>query len=317
MCLTSLTSTAQEPPTSVIPYSGQLFSHGKPVSQDEPVPMAFALYSGDLSPLPASPAAAPEQAGTLTRRWTSWPVEADQEPEAASTVGQAQTVGVAVRKGRFLVHLGGGQQRPLQDSVFDHESLYVVAWVWNGSGIFRLPPQRLNAVPHAVTAKRATHFEVTGTLTADTLVARELTADTVTVNNDLRVTRELTADTVTVNNDLRVTGHLTPHYDSGWVPFSRTTPLPLTHNLNALPVLVQVFVSPNANGVPAFPAGERWKNKDNEGRRGTIVSDITLTTCKVLADPSNASLALVYDNYPNQPRTIIYNNAHVRVLMWK
>ena len=68
------------------------------MSQDAPVQMAFALYSGDSSLLPASATnAAPEVEG-LTRHWTSWTVA---EGGNAAIVGE--TFGVNVRNGPLSV----------------------------------------------------------------------------------------------------------------------------------------------------------------------------------------------------------------------
>ena len=163
---------AQAPPTSVIPYSGTLFSQGKPVSQDTDVLMAFALYSGDaITVLPAgSTNEAPDVAladenPSYNRLWTSWTTEDGAASQLSSLLSNnPDTVGVKVRNGRFLVHLGASGQTALPDSVFDQRPLYVVTWVVNTSGAFRLPPQALDKVPHAVTAERANSFEVMGDL---------------------------------------------------------------------------------------------------------------------------------------------------------
>ena len=48
--------------------------------------------------------------------------------------------------------------------MFDQRPLSVVAWVVNENGEFRLPAQVLEKVPHAVTAQRASDFNVDGTL---------------------------------------------------------------------------------------------------------------------------------------------------------
>lgn len=70
-----------------------------------------------------------------------------------------------------MVHLGAeSQQSPLNDSVFDTRPLYVVAWFVNSTGTFRLPPQKLEKVPHAITAERAHDFEVSDTLTTHALI---------------------------------------------------------------------------------------------------------------------------------------------------
>ena len=203
ICLAPTLSWAQDPqqpaePTSVIPYQGTLFSQGKPVSQDAAVQMAFALYSGDPNLLPASAtSAAPKVEVSLTRHWTSWTVA---EGGNAEVIGQ--TFGVNVRNGRFLVHLGAeDHQRALNDSVFDTRPLYVVAWVVNSTGTFRLPPQKLDKVPHAVTAERATSFTVTQNLT----VGERLTTKNLTVSENLE-THDLTVTEALTIKDLRASG---------------------------------------------------------------------------------------------------------------
>ena len=163
---------AQAPSTSVIPYSGTLFSQGKPVSQDSDVLMAFALYSGDaVIALPAGSineapdVALADENPSYNRLWTSWTTEDGAASQLSSLTGDnPDTVGVKVRNGRFLVHLGASGQTALPNSVFDQRPLYVVTWVVNASGVFRLPPQALDKVPHAVTAERANSFEVMGDL---------------------------------------------------------------------------------------------------------------------------------------------------------
>ena len=145
---------------SVIPYSGTLHTQGKPVSQSTPIKMGFALYTESptfqedqlLSTTPVN---------TSTRRWTSWTGD-----QAIAT----PTVDIYVRNGRFLANLGevidSNLHQGLSDSVFDQVPLYLVIWVLADSedpeSLHRLPPQKLNTVPHAVTAKRATSFEVSG-----------------------------------------------------------------------------------------------------------------------------------------------------------
>ena len=163
---------AQASSTSVIPYSGTLFSQGKPVSQDSDVLMAFALYSGDaMTALPAGSTneapdvALAEENPSYNRLWTSWMTEDGTVSQLSSLTGEnPDTIGVKVRNGRFLVHLGASGQTALPDSVFDQRPLYVVTWVVNASGVFRLPPQALDKVPHAITAERANSFEVMGDL---------------------------------------------------------------------------------------------------------------------------------------------------------
>ena len=153
MALTLLTSIAQAQ-NSVIPYQGTLFSQGKPVSQNAPVRMAFAIYS---SPVQTSD---PSSAPGNFRKWSSWGAS------GADTVDDSDAIDVKVRNGRFLVHLGEETdgQEPLAESVFDTAPLYVVAWVINSTGVFKLPYQKLEMVPHAVTASRANGFEVSGEL---------------------------------------------------------------------------------------------------------------------------------------------------------
>lgn len=151
----SLLALKAQAQSSVIPYQGTLFSQGKPVSQNNPVKMAFALYSSDTG-FPADQASAPPE----NREWRSWSVGGDQ------VNSNTDTVNVHVRNGRFLVHLGEENDgyQPLEESVFDTRPLYVVTWVVNNSGTFRLPPQKLEKVPHAVTAERAHEFHVEGSL---------------------------------------------------------------------------------------------------------------------------------------------------------
>ena len=187
LCLLSWSAQAQPyptEPTSVIPYQGTLFSQGKPVSQDNDVLMAFALYSGDvMSALPpgttneAPDVALAEESPSYNRLWTSWATEDGALSELSRlTVDNPHTLGVKVRNGRFLVHLGAAGQTALPDSIFDQRPLYVLTWVVNGSGVFRLPPQKLEKVPHAVTAERANSFEVMGNLSvAGTLQAHGAT----------------------------------------------------------------------------------------------------------------------------------------------
>ena len=200
LCLTAMLSWAQEQPqpaepTSVIPYQGTLFSQGKPVSQTDPVKMAFAIYS-DSAGLDAGARA---DAPALNRTWTSWTSVADED----ESVVASKTIGVQVRNGRFLVHLGDDArgQELLEDKIFTPDlpadDLYVVTWVVKDSGVvFRLPPQKLGKVPHAVTAERANGFEVMGTLRVDEIEPRTLGAS-IQVNGGLSVNNDLT-----VNNGL-------------------------------------------------------------------------------------------------------------------
>ena len=150
LMLSASHAQAQAQSTSVIPYQGTLFSQGKPVSQSAPVRMAFALYT-DTTNLTVGQT---DEAPSTHRVWASW--------GEGNVVGLGQTIPVQVRNGRFLVHLGEEGQSPLADSVFDQRPLSVVAWVVNGNGEFRLPPQTLEKVPHAVTAERAHDFNVGG-----------------------------------------------------------------------------------------------------------------------------------------------------------
>jgi hypothetical protein len=77
----------------------------------------------------------------------------------------AGTVPVNVSNGRFSVNLGGDGTQELPDTVFTTGGLSLVIWINNGTNEdpnwHRLPPQKLQTVPHAVTAKRATSFVVT------------------------------------------------------------------------------------------------------------------------------------------------------------
>ena len=105
--------------------------------------MAFALYT-DPNGLDAE---RPEAAPSTNRVWSSW--------GEGETVGTAQTTEVQVRNGRFLVYLGGDNEAPLANSIFDQRPLHVVVWVVKSAGsVFRLPAQVLEKVPHAVTAER-------------------------------------------------------------------------------------------------------------------------------------------------------------------
>lgn len=164
--------------TSVIPYTGTLFSQGQPVSQDQGVKMAFALYTGDPAALPsgvtdAAPAEVTLGDATAQRLWASWSTSEGDAVQTALQVGEAQTISVAVRNGRFLIHLGAEPQHPLPSRSLDQRPLYVVTWVKNARGVFRLPPQKLTTVPHAVTAERASSFEVRDALTVDQITPRE------------------------------------------------------------------------------------------------------------------------------------------------
>ena len=145
------------------------------MSQDSDVLMAFALYTGDvINALPAGAtnaapdAALAEESPSYNRLWTSWATEDGALSELSNlTVDNPDAVGVKVRNGRFLVHMGAAGQTALPDSTFDQRPLYVVTWVVNGSGVFRLPPQKLDKVPHAVTAERANSFDVMGDLSVE------------------------------------------------------------------------------------------------------------------------------------------------------
>ena len=181
LCLLALSAQAQN---SVIPYQGTLFSQGKPVSQDAPVQMAFAIYN-DRSELDSDQLSGAPASG---RKWTSWGAPENENVE----VGDIQTLGVNVRNGRFLVHLGEDAEGhdTLEMSIFDTHPLYVVTWVINSSGTFRLPPQKLQTVPHAVTAERATNFEVTHELRVKTIRAHGANT-TIEVVDDLELASNL------------------------------------------------------------------------------------------------------------------------------
>ena len=128
--------------------------------------MAFAIYCCDTNGLQAA------ETGTsqvLNRRWSSWGAE------GVDTVTEDKMIDVHVRNGRFFVHLGETdvaeeyRQVAISDITFDVRPLYVVTWVaqpldGGGHRIFRLPPQKLATVPHAVTAERANGFHVRGDL---------------------------------------------------------------------------------------------------------------------------------------------------------
>ena len=132
---------------------------------------------------------------SYNRLWTSWTTEDGAPSQLSSlTVNNPHTVGVKVRNGRFLVHLGTGDQTSLPNSVFDQRPLYVVTWVVNANGVFRLPPQALDKVPHAVTAERAKSFEVTGTLKVDQIEPN--IGDKVEVVGDLNIQGTLHTDSL-------------------------------------------------------------------------------------------------------------------------
>ena len=200
LCLFAWSAQAQN---SVIPYQGTLFSQGKPVSQSTPIRMAFAIYSDSAGLEAGQDGSAPSGEA---RKWTSW----DATGEGSDAVDNLdETVGVQVRNGRFLVHLGEIEtgQQSLGDDVFDASELYVVAWVMqdpqNPNAVFRLPPQRLQTVPHAVTAKRANGFEVTGTLKVDTISPR-------TAGSSVEITSGLQTDDVEVSGSLSLKGTSVP-----------------------------------------------------------------------------------------------------------
>jgi hypothetical protein len=127
--------------------------------------MGFALYTGAPEfDEAAQRSSNPTNPTTATLRWISWIGEEDS----------AQTTSdVHVRQGRFLAHVGevlnADIHKPLSNVVFDQTPLYLVIWVLpnetDPTSIRRLPPQTLQTVPHAVTAKQATNFTVTQTLT--------------------------------------------------------------------------------------------------------------------------------------------------------
>ena len=202
--------------TSVIPYSGTLYSQGKPVSQGNAIKMAFALYE-EISALPnltaSSDANLTSSVPHTGRKWTSWATSVGVDAVISST--DEDTVDVYVRHGRFLAHLGDEGQIGLSNSIFDSNSLYVVVWIVqeissNEYKYHRLPPQKLNTVPHAVTASRALSFEV---------------ADTLTVGGDLNVQGALNvAETSTLDDHLVVSG--TSSLNDGATLGSRTHYLP-------------------------------------------------------------------------------------------
>ena len=134
--------------------------------------MAFALYS-DTTGLDAGQTNA---APLANRVWSSWGVGEVVITGSPSDNTVDGTISVQVRNGRFLVHLGEAladdvenTQVEIPDTVFNNTALYVVTWVaqdleGGDYSMFRLPAQKLETVPHAVTAKRANGFEVMGTL---------------------------------------------------------------------------------------------------------------------------------------------------------
>ena len=163
--LLPLVSWAQS--QSVIPYSGTLYSQGQPISQSTPIMMGFALYSGSPTFDNAITTVPTNQA---TRLWVSW------SGEQQDTV--TRNIDVLVRNGRFLVNLGeipmneNGEyvttHRALPKDRFQSDGLHLVIWVEKANGdSFRLPPQKFNTVPYAITAQQAMDFEVKGDLTVD------------------------------------------------------------------------------------------------------------------------------------------------------
>ena len=122
-------SIALAQPTSVIPYAGSLYSQGRPVSQPEPVSMAFALYTEEgviafTDVANSSPTAPP-----LGRLWTSW-----ESGSEASDVTGAPATPVTVRNGAFFVHLGAEQGHvPVPPTAFE-SAAHVVTWVIKPNG---------------------------------------------------------------------------------------------------------------------------------------------------------------------------------------
>ena len=114
----------------MIPYSGTLYSKGKPVSQGDAVQMAFALYS-DVSALPSLANNPSTETSRFVphagRKWTSWSTTEGIDALVSST--SENTVGVYVRKGRFLAHLGDQGQEVLNNDVFDSGPLYEFIWI--------------------------------------------------------------------------------------------------------------------------------------------------------------------------------------------
>ena len=130
-----------------------------------------------------------------------------------------------MRNGRFFVHLGDTGQETLSDTVFDEETLYVVTWVVNDDDVvYRLPPQELRTVPHAVTAKRAIEFEVKESLTVDSITPRGPTLEIAggvsttgpsTLRGPINVTGDLIVSGITRLNSRR--GNLgTKPSDGNW-----------------------------------------------------------------------------------------------------
>ena len=166
--------------TSVIPYTGTLYSQGKPVSQNQAIKMAFALYAFNQETLAhevSTQFTSQTEAPSEHVVWTSWTDLSSngelESPTEALTVDA--TVPVLVRNGQFLVHLGDstqGNQPALFDSILslytEHRTddgtlasrtpkvLYLVIWVKPSTTqpVKRLPPQKLNTVPHAVSASQ-------------------------------------------------------------------------------------------------------------------------------------------------------------------
>ena len=187
LCLIPTLTWAQS--KSVIPYSGSLYSQGKPISQNEAVNMGFALYAfddGTSSESIGNQFTNQTQAPASNLVWTSWQnlyTETGEFQAPTEAINVTASVPVYVRNGAFLVHLGDstqGSQPSLYDSIFSLYSenlaadgsvesrtakvLYLVIWVQPDptADPKRLPPQKLNTVPHAITARQAVDFEVKG-----------------------------------------------------------------------------------------------------------------------------------------------------------
>ena len=147
---------------SVIPYNGYLEANGQQSAGN--VQMRFALYSDDAA------------ANELWRSWTD-----------ANTWHT-----VPLSKGRFSVNLGGTGQAPLvDDTVFAGNSHYLRILIKAGEE-HSLPLQKLQSVPKAVLAERATSFKVTQDLTVagkTTLGANPQDKPGIDYNEELVVTR--------------------------------------------------------------------------------------------------------------------------------
>jgi len=129
-----------------------------------------------------------------------------------------------------------------------------------------------------------------------------------------------------------------PDYDSTWLAWDHTaynaddndTPLTVTHNLNAVPILVQIYFAPTTDdqgqttmGNQSFAGGTTTANLDwftpithdlGEGYNHGIASYISTTQVKLHSGDSS-SHAGSFDG-TSTPR-VGYLDGWVRILLWK